>query len=129
MYDSKTIIEFIPRVPHFDLPDQYKWADIFFFATIEDGYPAVLGQAHSMGLPILATPNSSAPDILRDGFDGKLIPAGEYLKFLRQLDEWESDRSQLAVIAENGLKRTHVRDWQAVAERFEEIVDEELSRH
>lgn len=120
--DSIDVIEFIPRVPHFNLPDQYKWADIFFFPTIEDGYPAVLAQAHSMGLPILATLNSSAPDIIHDGYDGKLIPAGEYRKFLQQLEEWECDRKKLAELAENGLKRSHIRDWEEVALSFESII-------
>src|SRR5262249_9954867 len=53
MKDSKRFIKFLPRVPQFELAKEYARGDVFFFPTLQDGYAAVLAQAHAAGLPIL----------------------------------------------------------------------------
>ncbi|HUJ73121.1 MAG TPA: glycosyltransferase family 4 protein, partial [Verrucomicrobiae bacterium] len=55
-----------PPVPERELPHVYEWGDVFIFPTVEDGFPVVLAQAHASGLPILATTNCSARELLRD---------------------------------------------------------------
>lgn len=56
------------------LEDAYKSADVFCLPTIEEGLALVLGEALSYGLPIIATSNSGADDLIKDGNEGFIVP-------------------------------------------------------
>jgi glycosyltransferase involved in cell wall biosynthesis len=114
-------IEFIPRIPEYELKRHYAWADIFVFPTIEDGFPAVLAQALAAGLPVLATPNSSAPDIVRHGETGWILPIRSPLMFVDQLDWCDRHRSELQIMAQRLCSEFAIRDWKDMACDVERI--------
>src|SRR5262249_11839571 len=93
-------IEFIRRVAEHELKKHYAWADIFVSPTIEDGFPAVLAQALAAGLPVLATPNSSAPDIVRHGETGWILPIQNPSMFVDQLEWCHKHRDRLQSMAQ-----------------------------
>ena len=64
---------FINTVNEFDLPNYYNKASIFCLPTLEEGAPAVISQAMACGLPIIATKNCQAPDVLDNGKNGFII--------------------------------------------------------
>lgn len=64
---------FINTVNEFDLPNYYNKASIFCLPTLEEGAPAVISQAMACGLPIIATKNCQAPDILDNGKNGFIV--------------------------------------------------------
>jgi glycosyltransferase involved in cell wall biosynthesis len=113
-------IEFFRRVPEFELKQHYSWGDIFLFPTIEDGFAAVLTQALAAGLPVLATPNSSAPDIVRRGETGWILPIRSPSMFVDQLKWCDAHRSELHSMVQNCSGYT-LRDWSDMALEVEEI--------
>ena len=62
-------------VPAKALPDIYREADIFCLPSLEEGLPLVLLQAMASGLPIVATPETGAEDIITDGKEGRIVAA------------------------------------------------------
>ena len=58
-----------------DLPRWYREADVFCLLSIEEGLALVLLQAMAMGLPVIATPNTGAEDLIEDGVHGFIVPA------------------------------------------------------
>jgi glycosyltransferase involved in cell wall biosynthesis len=114
-------IEFIPRVAEHDLKKHYAWADIFVFPTIEDGFPAVLAQALASGLPVLATPNSSAPDIVRHGETGWVLPIRNSRMFVDQLKWCDAHRSELQSMIQKLVAEFTPRDWNDMASDVERI--------
>ena len=56
------------------LENVYKSADVFCLPSIEEGLALVLGEAISYGLPIIATCNTGADDIMVDGKEGFIVP-------------------------------------------------------
>lgn len=58
-----------------DLPRWYGQADVFCLLSIEEGLALVLAQAMAMGLPVIATPNSGAEELIEDGVHGFIVPA------------------------------------------------------
>lgn len=55
------------------LPELYRQASVFAFPTLMDSFGMVLLEAMASGLPVIATANSAAPDLLDEG----VIPAGD----------------------------------------------------
>jgi glycosyltransferase involved in cell wall biosynthesis len=58
-----------------DLPRWYRKADVFCLLSVEEGLALVMAQAMAMGLPIVATSNTGAEDLIEDGVHGFIVPA------------------------------------------------------
>lgn len=102
----------------------YDAADLFFFPTIEDGFPQAVALAVARGLPVLTTPNGNGPDLIEEGRNGWILPARSTEDFIARLRRCASDRSALAEMAlyESGLLSQYA--W---AIRANEFIDACLS--
>lgn len=69
-------VRIISGVSRKDLKTIYTSADAFTLPSIQDGFGMVLGEAMASGLPVIASMNTGAPDIITHGVHGLLIPAG-----------------------------------------------------
>jgi len=64
----------IGHVPQAELHRYYSQGSVFAILSIEEGMAMVQAQAMACGLPIIATTNTGAEDIVREGKDGFIIP-------------------------------------------------------
>lgn len=120
-------VEFVGRQKHSSLPEQYAWADVFVFPTLEDGFAVVLAQAQAACLPILTTTNSSGPDLITEGRNGSVLPIRDSKAFVSRLRWCAENRCQLAAMV-TFLEQNHrMRDWADVAVDFENTMYELLS--
>ena len=108
-------IEFLPRQPEFSLPAIYRKGDVFLFPTVEDGYAVVLSQAQAAGLPVLATPNCAAPDIVQENKNGWILPIRNPEAFIERLEWCNANREALARIVRLTHQTFRPRDWKDVA--------------
>jgi len=58
-----------------EMSRQYAEADVFCLLSIEEGMAMVLAQAMASGLPVVATANTGAGELITDGVEGFLVPA------------------------------------------------------
>ncbi|MEK7549210.1 MAG: glycosyltransferase family 4 protein, partial [Patescibacteria group bacterium] len=65
---------YVGKVPQAELYKHYSQGSVFVMPSIEEGLALVQPQAMACGLPIIATTNTGAEDIVRDGLDGFIIP-------------------------------------------------------
>lgn len=56
------------------LAEVYSQGSVFAFLSLDDGFGLVIPQAMACGLPVIATDHTGAPDIIRDGVEGFIIP-------------------------------------------------------
>lgn len=124
---DQSTIEFIPKQPQFELPSMYAWADLFIFPTIEDGYAVVLSQAQAAGLPILATTNCAAPDIVSPGESGWIFSIRDPDAFAHQLKWCNEHRQELAYMVKQIYATFQPRDWADVAKDFATLCTELLN--
>jgi len=115
---AQGIIEMIDRVPEAELRTHYEWADLFFFTTLQDGFAAVLRQAAAAGLPILATTNCGAPDFVEEGRTGFILPIRDRTGFIDRLNWCDTNREQLAAMADAASREEYVRDWREKAQEL-----------
>lgn len=113
--DSPTNLTFEPRRPQFDLPQVYGDADVFMFPTIEDGFAVVLSQAQASGLPLLATANCGAPDLVRENETGWILPIRHPEAFLNRLRWCDTHRAALARMVSDIHRQAVPRDWSRTA--------------
>ena len=81
-------------VPAEALPDIYREADIFCLPSLEEGLPLVLLQAMASGLPIAATPETGAEDIIADGKEGRIVSANNHEALHGILEAMVSDAEE-----------------------------------
>jgi glycosyltransferase involved in cell wall biosynthesis len=117
-------IDFRGKVPQSSLPDIYAQHDVFCFPTIEDGFAVVLAQAAAAGLPILATENSAAPDLLTAGASGWAFPIRKADAFVDRLLQLDRNRQELMTAVRQAASDYKPRTWANVASDFERLVAE-----
>ena len=116
--EARTVMEFCPRVPQHELPRHYSWGDVFLFPTLQDGFAVVLAQAQAAGLPLLATPNCAAPELVSEGRTGWIRPIRDAAAYAEQLRWCAAHREQLAAMVDAVAASHTPRDWQTVAQDF-----------
>lgn len=57
-----------------DLAREYQNADVFVLPSVLEGFGLVLLQAIRFGLPVIATTNTGAPDIIKNEREGFIVP-------------------------------------------------------
>lgn len=92
------------------LEEAYKSADVFCLPSIEDGLALVLGEALSFGLPIIATCNTGADDIITDEKEGYIVPIRDSEAIKNKLQRLANDPKLLAQIAFNSKLKAHELD-------------------
>ena len=120
-------VEFVARIPQAELPAQYYWADIFFFPTIQDGFAAVLAQAHAAGLPIVTTQNCSGPDLIEHRKTGWITPARDSAAMAECLIWANQNRERLVEMCHTVAEQDHIRSWDDMARDYLAAVSDRLA--
>lgn len=70
-----------------DVDSYYLKSKIFAFTSSSEGFPNVIGEAQSAGLPVIAFDCIAGPsDMIKDGYNGFLIPLFDYNTFESKLN-------------------------------------------
>jgi glycosyltransferase involved in cell wall biosynthesis len=67
-------IEWGPNVPHPQLAERLRGADVFALPSLEDGFALTVTEALACGLPAVLTPNTGASDLIQPGVNGEIVP-------------------------------------------------------
>jgi glycosyltransferase involved in cell wall biosynthesis len=74
---SQPQVRFLGRIPHDDLPALYRSADLVVVPSVSgEGFGLVAAEALASGVPVVATDGGATPEVVRDGVDGMIVPAG-----------------------------------------------------
>jgi glycosyltransferase involved in cell wall biosynthesis len=119
-------VKFIDRVPQNTLPAIYAEYDIFYFPTVQDGFAAVIAQALTSGLCVIASENSAAPDIIENAKNGFVVPAQQSKVSIDLLLGLNMEREKIVDIIQAGRGLVKSRSWQDVARHFAEHVAQNI---
>ena len=102
-----------------DVDAYYLKSRIFAFTSSSEGFPNVIGEAQSAGLPVIAFDCIAGPsDLIKNNQNGYLIPLNNYEKFeekLRYLMESDDERLRLG---ENSKKTVREFEANKIADKF-----------
>ena len=105
------------------LPETYRAADIFVFASRDEGMPNVLLEAMASGLPAVATRIAGNEDLVRDGESGRLVPVDDPAAFAAALAPLLADvemRARFGRTAREIVERGY--SWRVAADAFRELL-------
>lgn len=66
----------IPSLSHDKVLECMREHDVFVFPSLFEGFGLVITEAMSQGVPVITTDRTAGPDIIKDGEDGWIVPAG-----------------------------------------------------
>jgi hypothetical protein len=72
---GRPVVTVVGPVTGRDLPRWYRKADVFCLLSVQEGLALVVVQAMAMGLPVIATANTGAEELIEDGVHGFIVPA------------------------------------------------------
>jgi len=108
-----------------DVRELLRGFDVFVLSSLSEGYSMALLEACAAGLPVVATDVGGNREIVRDGVNGRLVPASDPAALSAALVDLLSDPSRTA-----GMGRA-AREWveasgslQAMAARYEALYRE-----
>jgi glycosyltransferase involved in cell wall biosynthesis len=118
-YRGATRISVVPPQPRGRLKELYSNASVLVLPSIEDGFGLVIGQALACGTPVIASTNTGGPDIIEDGKNGLIVPAGDSRALQDAMTRLRDDPTLLAgmrVEARNRVERA--RGWGEYGDRM-----------
>lgn len=100
------VATFLGPVPRLQMPELFRWADVFVLPSIVEGSATAVYEALLSGLPAVVTPNVGS--IVRDGIDGRVVPVRSSEALAGALLDYAEDEAMLqshAVAARNSVSR------------------------
>jgi len=67
-------IEWAPGLPHTQLAERLRSADVFVLPSLEEGLVRTALEAMACGLQVVLTPNTGANDFVQTGVNGEIVP-------------------------------------------------------
>ncbi len=102
----------IKTLPHNEVLNLMREADLFVFPTLSEGFGMVVTEAMSQGTPVITTPNGCGGDLIVDGENGWLVPTGDSLALRHKLKEILSNPSIIERVGKAALKTAEARSWE-----------------
>jgi starch synthase len=119
----------LPSLPHSEILAEMRRHDVFVFPSLFEGFGLVIGEALSQGLPVITTPNTGGPDILRHGQDGFIVPIRDPEAIAGHLLQLHDDRNLLKQMSDSALEQAAYLEWQGYKDQTAKAVAAALATH
>ena len=115
-------------VDRHELHRYYSQGSVFVMPSIEEGLALVQGQAMACGLPVIATTNTGAEDLLTDGVEGFIVPIRDPPAIREKLLRLYRDPDLREEMSRAALRRVRAMGgWNDYGDRAEGIYAEALA--
>jgi glycosyltransferase involved in cell wall biosynthesis len=98
-------------VPRTVLYERYRQADVLVFPTLCDGFGMVVTEAFAQGLPVITTDRAGAADLIQQGVNGLIVPAGDPDALAETLNWCMTHRSELQAMRQAALETAAKWQW------------------
>ncbi|MGD0578404.1 MAG: glycosyltransferase family 1 protein [Bryobacteraceae bacterium] len=122
---AKERIEFTGWIDDSRLMELYRRSSIFAFPSLDEGFGIPVLEAMSWGLPVVASNQSSLPEVCGDA--ALLVDPKDPEALAAALRQVIQDPALASELASRGLERARRRPWRVAAEETLRVYDELLS--
>jgi GalNAc-alpha-(1->4)-GalNAc-alpha-(1->3)-diNAcBac-PP-undecaprenol alpha-1,4-N-acetyl-D-galactosaminyltransferase len=110
-----------------DVEAYYQRSKIFAFTSSSEGFPNVIGEALSAGLPVVAFDCIAGPsEMIQDGYNGYLVDLFDYATFKQRLQGLMEDETLRQKLASNAPRSISKFDEAEIGEQFYQFITSHL---
>lgn len=111
-----------------NVSEYYKRAEIFAFTSSSEGFPNVIGEAMSYGLPVISYDCNAGPsDLINDGETGFLIQGRDQELFISNLKKLIDSQDLRRKFGKNGMKKICEFEASNIAEKYFKFITDPKS--
>jgi len=120
----REFVESTPGVTRFDpvsrdqVPALLATADVFVFPSLFDGFGLAQLEAMAAGLPVVTTDASAGPDLIEDGAEGFVVPAGDAGALVERMRHFIERPDRTREMGERARIAAGRFSWRAYGERL-----------
>ena len=92
------------------LRELYSQASVLVLPSIEDGFGLVMNEAMACGVPVIATTNTGAADLITDGKDGFIVPIRNAQAIAERIEYLYSHPTERAAMGLAALEKVRSRE-------------------
>ena len=104
-------IHLVVDVPHDKLQDELHQAHCFVLPSILEGFGQVILEAMATGIPVIATENTAAIDIIENGIDGFVTPIRDVQAIKENLEKLQFDFSLVQTMGKAAYEKAKIYTW------------------
>jgi glycosyltransferase involved in cell wall biosynthesis len=119
--ETHAAAEFAGGLPHAELPECYRAADVFVFPSVwEEAFGVPVIEAMACGLPVVATRGGAFREIVEEGQTGLLVPRGDAAALSDAICQLLADPEGAAAMGQRGRARVLERfSWDRLSDMLE----------
>jgi glycosyltransferase involved in cell wall biosynthesis len=114
-------VRFVGTLPHDEIPSCLQRADVFVLPSRSEGFPNVIAEAMSAGLPVVASRTGGIPDIIVNQENGFLVEAGDTGTMADRIVLLLQDDSLRKTISQNNKLRIRDFTWDRIVDKLEGV--------
>lgn len=108
-------VRVVGHVAHYELARCISQCDVGVFPTIEEGFANAVPQTMACGVPVVATVNSGAGDVVDDGVEGFVVPIMSSAEIAGKIAWCRENRHRLREMGDAAMRRVRSRTWDDIA--------------
>ena len=109
-----------------ELRDLYSQASVLVLASVEEGLAYVMGEAMACGVPVIATTNTGAMDLITDGKEGFIVPVRDVAAISDRLDYLYRHPEERAAMGRAAIEKARSLTWAQYARRMCDLYRDRL---
>lgn len=116
---------FAGDVPDEELAEFYAASDLVVVPSTDmsEGFGLTLLEANASGRPCVASDTGGIPEVVRDGYNGLLVPSKDPVSLADQILSLAKNNHARRKMGENGRRVALSHDWRIVAENTERVYE------
>jgi glycosyltransferase involved in cell wall biosynthesis len=113
-----------------ELPRYYACSDILALPSKDrsEGFGLTILEANAAGKPAIGTAVGGIPSVIRDGYNGLLVPPNDPSTLAEAIRKVLADEDLLKQMGKNGRSFAEQHDWSIVAQQTESLYKRALAR-
>jgi alpha-maltose-1-phosphate synthase len=123
-FDVRAPVRFLGRRSRSDVAELMRRADVLVFPSFFEGLAQVQLEALASGLPLISTIEAGAEDLIRNGQNGFLVPAGDVTALSERMLQVAADQDLITAMRRTVIEARARLSWSVYGDRWVKVLDE-----
>jgi glycosyltransferase involved in cell wall biosynthesis len=117
------IANLLGQLSHQDMASFYNASDVFVFPTRFDSFGMVVAEALACGLPVIVSENAGAKDLIEEGVNGWVVPAGNAAALAERMAWCAAHPTEVRAMSAAARSSAEHRDWQSYRSQVADVIE------